>query len=190
MPLKNRHILILAKNARQGAQYAKRADLPNFTYRVVRQAASITGIQSVDVHMIDGWEKRSDSGAILAKLRWARDIEYFSVSMPPEPVIDAGDGMGEQLALDFADEPTGYDGMGAPLYVAPLPETPPQPAADSLDHVVHEDAAAEQAEEEISNALETKKTRRTRCKVCGRLTAAAFDVDRDGHDASTHAKMF
>lgn len=174
--MKNRHILILAPNARQGAKYAKHSNLPNFTYRVIRSASSITGIQSVDVHLVDGFESRPDAGAILARLRWARDIAYYSVEMPPEPIKDQGDGMGEQIEIDFNS---------------------PEPAAESP---VHEDEAsandvAERAPETSNGDNMTsegapepeKKKRRTRCKTCGRLTNEAYGVDPEGHDAAAHS---
>lgn len=217
--MKNRHILIIAANAREGGKYAKYADLPNFTYRVVRAASTITGIQSVDVHLVDGFEKRPDAGAILAKLRWARDIDYYSTSMPPEPVKDEGDGMGEQLDLlhlvqeqATADFERGrrhksvdpvieivpvvekFDGSPDPARDARALEemiaeggpTFSQPAAESLDHVVPDNTAAEQAE---GAPATTPKPRRKRCKVCGRLTYKPFDDDREGHDEKAHASQ-
>jgi hypothetical protein len=183
--VKNRHILVVAKDSREGRKYVKRADLPNFTYRIVRAAASIQGIQSVDVHLVDGFEQRPDAGSILAQLRWGRDIVYYSVAMPEAleaPATDQGDGMGEQLTIDDVAPVEQPKPRRRHKSVDPVIEiVPAQSAAESPDHVVAtSDDAAELTEQAKPRA------RRSRCKTCGRLTLASYDVDKVDHDIAAH----
>jgi hypothetical protein len=178
----DRFVLVLAKSAQQAATYARRCGFTAGRYRAVASASSIRGIQVADAHILPEFYDRRDSHAILSEIRWARDVPKMHVAMPPAaeaPAKDQGDGMGEQLSIDDL-EPVGYDGQGAPLYEHQIES--PQPAVESLVHV--DEAPAEIATERAEEPL--KKTRRTRCVTCDRLTTAAYAVDPEGHDVETH----
>jgi hypothetical protein len=104
---RSRYILVFAESIHEANQYAKRAKLPRGSYRAVGHAGSIRGIQSADVHVLPGFEKRRDRHAIRAAVRHGRDIRYLNVEMPDAlevPPVDQGDGMGEQLTIDDAPD--------------------------------------------------------------------------------------
>jgi hypothetical protein len=187
---RSRYILILAKNAKQAVTYAKRAGLPNFSYRCVASAGSVTGITSADVHILPEFHTRPDRHRIFAALRYSRDIDYYDVEMPDlleAPAVDQGDGMGEQLSIDDVLE---EDQHMARLGLLPEVEKELGPGAvDPLDDVT---APEEEGVDFVLGAdpaelgIEDKpKPRRKRCKVCGRLTVGDYPDD-DTHDAAAH----
>jgi hypothetical protein len=88
-----RQILILASSPREAGHYAKRADLPNFTYRAVHSAKQIRGIHSAEVHILPSFIASVSRHAILAELQWARSVEFFYVD--PEDMPELPDRRGE-----------------------------------------------------------------------------------------------
>lgn len=99
---RHRHVLVFAETISEANTYAKRAGLPRGAYRAVGHAGSIRGIQVADIHELPGFENRRDKHAIRAAVRHGRDIRHFHVEMPPKPdapVVDQGDGMGQQLTI-------------------------------------------------------------------------------------------
>lgn len=83
-----RQILILANSPREAGHYAKRAGLPNFSYRAVHSASQVRGMYSAEVHILPSFTRSISRHAIFAALQWARAIDYYYVDpedMPPLP---------------------------------------------------------------------------------------------------------
>ena len=97
---KARFVVVLAATSSEGNTYAKRAGLPRFSYRPIAKANQVRNTQVADVHILPSFHKRPDRHAILAELRWGRDIRLIDVEMPPAPPREGDDRYGEQLTID------------------------------------------------------------------------------------------
>lgn len=199
MPLKNRYILILGRNPQEASMYARRAGLPNFTYRAVSSAKSIRKIQVADVHVLPGFHDRPDKHSILRELRWGRDIVFVDVEMPaPADIVeDQGDGMGPQLSLD--DE---FKALAAEVYQATGNLEAKAMAEHGLeDEIVPEPTfvvvavpddtpVPEHHEAMVATVLPEApkpKVRRKRCNLCGIMVTGADD---EAHDLDKHKAVW
>lgn len=202
---KDRYVLVLAHSPQQAGKYARRKGLRPGTYRAVSSAGSIRGIQVADVHILPEFHARMDSHAILAELRYGRDIVKMDVEMPEpaeEVPVDQGDGMGQQLSLDSliamegkaALRPDEVERLNKHKSVDPVVELVPanQQTSDAVffQQVESVTTMSEEEQAELEKAETHKpKRRRSRCKTCGRLTYEDFETSTEGHDAEAHAPV-
>lgn len=175
---RRRHILVLAQTPSEAHTYARRANLPNFTYRAVSSAGQIRNVQVVDVHVLPNFEKRRDRHAIRAALRHGRDIRWYDVEMPPPaPRPDGLFPPGEQLdLLNLVDEQAAdlaaRDRAGelTDADVAELNAVSSALEADDQEDQGGEEAGAPEPSEDPAPAA--PRRRRSRCRVCGTLHLA------------------
>lgn len=143
--------LVLAKNFREGNDFARDMGWSSREYRIVRKAGAIRGIRSAEVFVLPGFLTRLDRHAILHALQWARTLDVFYVD--PADLRDDG--------------PAGAE-----------PDAPADPVteiADALDdHSAPADfenpevwaALADGVEEPEPEPKPKKRVRRKRCEVC------------------------
>lgn len=81
--------LILAGNPREGREYANRAQLRRWTYRVIHGPGQIKGLPwaGTEVHILPSFNTRANRAAILSVLRWKK-VEYFFVDPDDFPTLD------------------------------------------------------------------------------------------------------
>lgn len=146
------YTIILAGSTREASKYAKLAGLPKGRWRFASQAASIRGLRVAEIHELPSFARRPDRHAINGELRYTKG-ERIQVEMPEEPVVDQGDGMGEQLTIDdaiaeaYAEEQHGSE-TGTP---EPVQEAAPAPAP------VVESPAAERKKRKPAPQAKAKK---------------------------------
>lgn len=75
------YVIVLARNSRQGMQYAKAAGLARGRFRVAHSAKNIRNAKRADVHILDSFWRRPDRYALIGALRYTKG-EWFSVSWP------------------------------------------------------------------------------------------------------------
>jgi hypothetical protein len=81
--------LILAGNPREGREYANRAQLRRWTYRVIHGPGQIKGLPwaGTEVHILPSFNARANRSAILSVLRWKK-VEYFYVDPDDFPTLE------------------------------------------------------------------------------------------------------
>lgn len=191
--MKQRYAVILAATHSEARQYAKRLGMHPGRYRIAMRRGQLAGLQVADAHVLPSFRKAPQRHSILAGLKWGRDIQILDVEMPPAPVEDQGDGMGEQLTIEDLgglppeeDTPETRDLVEAALEGAPpfdqggdLPAPRLELMRDLADDVDETEEAisgvetgeAEQGEDAASTEEDTPKPRRRRkrCQDCGEL---------------------
>lgn len=186
---KQRYVIVLAANPQESHRYARRAGIPARNYRAPASAASVRGIQSADVHRLPSFATRRDRHAIMAELRYARDITYIDVEMPqpaPKPneqlvVLDiAPDGSLIEAAglleeLPVALQAETIAAIREVVVDVPLLEMVPEPE-EAQDG---EEAGAPEPSEDPAPVA--PRRRRARCKDCGTLHFA----DESCHEPET-----
>lgn len=106
--------LILAGSPREGGHYAKRAQLPRWTYRVVYSAGQVRGLpySGLDIHVLPSFAEKPNRGTILAALRYKRGAEFYYVDpadMPTLEELESEKQATEIGELTDADLETAYD---------------------------------------------------------------------------------
>lgn len=201
-------ILILAKSTTEANSYAKKAGLPRFTYRAVRNASAIRGIRKAEVHILPSFTTRIDRHNILAALQWAKTLEVFYVDPAdlPEPPDPRGELTERQLEVafrynalrdlaeyeeDMAALKALEDKLATKVRVTAVSDDvePPASHLQLVDRVKPEEPSGNEAGETESSedpAPAPKQRRRSRCKECSELhfpeepCAAKADLNATG----------
>ena len=182
--------LVLAQDITQANRYARALGLEPFSYRAVRNAASIRGVRSAEVHLLSTFLRRPDRHRIMSELRLARYLEvlYVEVSVgrngsvtivdPDNPVFEGP--TDEDIEAAYAEH----------LERTAAAEAPEAPAGHSHPTVVateesdEQTSAPEPSEDPASAEKPKRAARRRRCADCNSLVALE---DMDAHVAEKHS---